>query len=272
MADDARVHPQGPSYSADVAAASWIAPRLGGGLGTVGGVVPTGYPAYARLLHPVDDGDGAPVRWADVAARTGRSVHPLVQWHRLVGSDDPWNADGAEVEDGPPRRGTLPPADLDALLGVLSRHTGTPDDCWFCVWDGWAWVAKTPGSVAFLVASAFEGTAPPEPEHGPPGFTAEQLAGPRVRLPGRSYLLLRGPLASARFVGDQVTSDWFDPQFPNLCWPADRAWCVGTEIDVDSTLVAGSRELVDELLTHPQLEALEVQPADSLTADADQVN
>jgi hypothetical protein len=180
-----------------------------GGPGTVGSVEPTGYPAYARLLHPVDDGSGTPLRWTDVGATTGRTVHPLVQWHRLVGSDDPCNAHGAEVEDGPPRRGTLPPADLDALLGVRSAQTATTEDCWFCVWDGYAWVAKAPGSVAFLTASAFADPDPtPAPEHGPPGFTAEQLAGPRVLLPGRSLLLLHGPLESARFIGDQVTIDW----------------------------------------------------------------
>jgi hypothetical protein len=264
------VHPQGPSYSADVAAASWIGPRLRDETGTVGSVVPTGYPAYARLLHPVDSGGDTLVRWWDVAARTGRTVHPLVQWHRLVGSGDPLNRRRGEVDDGPPGEGELPQADLHTLLGVLTAHTATPDDCWSCVWEGWAWVAKRPGSVAL---SSFSESGPvPDPEHGPPGFTAEQLAGPRVVLPGRSYLLLHGPLDAVRFVGDQVTPDWFLPQSPTLWWPADRAWFVGTEVDFDSTLVAGSRALVDELLAHPGLEAFEVDPDDSLTWDADQVN
>ncbi|MGY1855148.1 hypothetical protein [Modestobacter sp. SYSU DS0290] len=89
---------------------------------------------------------------------------------------------------------------------------------------------------------------------------------------GRDHLLLRGPLGSARFIGDQVTAEWFIPQSPNLWWPADRSWCVGTEIDFDSTLVAGSRALVDELLAHPVLEALEVHPEGSLTWDADEIN
>jgi hypothetical protein len=243
-------------------------------VGTVDSVVPAGYPAYARLLHPVDDSDGPPVRWADVATRTGRTVHPLVQWHRLVGSDDPFSARGAEVDDGPPGRGALPLADLDALLGVLSAHTVTSEDCWFGVWEGYGWVAKMPGSCAVSFSSGtFEDPESASlPELGAPGFTAEQLAGPRVLLPGRSYILMRGSLGSARFIGDQVTSDWFDPQAPNLCWPSDRAWFVGTEIDFDSTLVAGSRALIDELLVHPALEALEVRPGDSLTADADHVN
>ena len=268
------MHPQGPSYSADVAAASWIGPQLRHGEGTVGSVVPAGYPAHARLLHPVEDGgSGTLVRWADIAARTGRVVHPLVQWHRLVGSADPGNPRGDEVDAGPPVEGELPAADLETLLGVLAGHTATPDDCWSCVWEGWGWVAKAPGSVALSVSYAVDDNGPgPAPEHGPPGFTAEQLAGPRVVLPGRSYLLLHGSLDAARFVGALVTPDWFLPQSPSLWWPADRAWFVGTEIDLDSTLVAGSRELVDALLAHPDLEALEVGPDDSLSWTADELN
>ncbi len=33
-------------------------------------------------------------------------------------------------------------------------------------------------------------------------------------------------------------------QSPNICWPADRASCAASEIDFDSTLVAGSEELI----------------------------
>lgn len=262
------MHPEGPTHTADVAAASWIRPRLATDFGTVGSVVPAGYPAYARLLHPVEDGERLR-RWSDVAAATGRTVHPLVQWHRLVGAVDPRGATDGQGA-GPPRVGELVPEHLAALLDVLAGHTGTPDDCWACVWEGYAWVAKVPGSIA-LFGFTDDGE-PPVLEHGPPGFTAEQLAGPRVRHPNRSYLLLRGPLTSVRLIGDQVTPDWFDPQSPNLWWPADRTWCVGTEIDLDSTLVAGSRALVDELLAHPVLEAVEVQPGDSLAWDADELD
>ena len=86
------------------------------------------------------------------------------------------------------------------------------------MWEGWAWVAETPGSIA--LSSASDSGPVPEPEHGPPGSTAEQLAGPRVELPGRSYLLLHGPLDAVRFVGDQATPDWSLPQSPSLWWPA----------------------------------------------------
>ena len=43
-----------PRALADIAEGSWIAPRLGPFGGWVGSAVPRGYPAYARVLHPVE--------------------------------------------------------------------------------------------------------------------------------------------------------------------------------------------------------------------------
>ncbi len=89
-----------------------------------------------------------------------------------------------------------------------------------------------------------------------------------VHLSGRDYHLGRGPVRSACAIGELHTVEshtaeggwWLVPQSPNLCWPEDRAWFVATEIDFDSTLVAGTRDLVDDLLAHDVLEALEVPP------------
>jgi hypothetical protein len=106
----------------------------------------------------------------------------------------------------------------------------------------------------------------------PPPFSPEVLGWPRVETPGRNFLLLHGPLASARFIGHQVTPDWFIEQSPQLIWPDDRAWCVGTEIDFDSTVVGGSTDLIDELLATKGLEALPVRAGDSLAYDADRIN
>ena len=46
---------------ADVAAASWIKPRLTGAFGAVTRHVPEGYAAYARVCHPVEDDAGQQV-------------------------------------------------------------------------------------------------------------------------------------------------------------------------------------------------------------------
>jgi hypothetical protein len=264
------MHPDAPAPSRDLEAAAWIAPRLNGRPGTVGDVVPTGFASYARILHPAE-WRGGPVTWAHVAAETGRVVHPLVQWHRLIGTNDYLNARGGDWSGHAPRRGDLAPESLAVLLDALGRHTATPDSCWFGLWEGWGWIDARSGSVTTTFAWRGE-TPPPAPAPVPPAFTREVLAWPRVQTPGRDFLLLRGPLASARFIGHQVTADWFDEQSPQLIWPDDREWCVGTEIDFDSTVVGGSAELIDELLATEGLETWSVRPEDSLAYDADRIN
>jgi hypothetical protein len=39
-----------------------------------------------------------------------------------------------------------------------------------------------------------------------------------------------------------------------------RSWCAANEIDASFTCVAGSQSLVGELLHHPDLEVLELDP------------
>ena len=69
-----------PAPSAD--AAQWIEPRLSTTFGAVGTTIPTGFPAYARILHPVDPG-GTPIRWSAVAEHNGRTMHALAQYERI---------------------------------------------------------------------------------------------------------------------------------------------------------------------------------------------
>lgn len=271
------MRPDPPTFGQEAVAAEWIGPRLTGAWGTVtgSGTVPDGYEAYARLLHPVEVGDGLR-SWADVAADTGRRIHPLVQWHRLVGIDDDEAIHGnAQWDGGSPSEGNLHPVHLAALLDVLARHTANADDCWFAVWDGWGTAVDDPDAVVWLRgAGPFELVTNEVWWRRTPsrdrGFHLQPPGGP-MHLPGRDYHLGRGPLRSAPAIGVQHDG-WFDPQSPNLWWPDDRDWFAATEIDFDSTLVAGTRPLVDDLLAHRVLEAVEVRPGDRLTVDADTVN
>lgn len=61
-------------------------------------------------------------------------------------------------------------------------------------------------------------------------------------------------------------------QSPSEWWPADRAWATSNDTDLDSTLVGGSRALVDDLLADERLEALPWPVDGSLWSDADTVN
>ena len=53
---------------------------------------------------------------------------------------------------------------------------------------------------------------------------------------------------------------------------ADRAWVLVSEIDYDSTVVAGPRDLVAALVADPGIEAFEIPPGADLTQDGDRIN
>jgi hypothetical protein len=93
----------------------------------------------------------------------------------------------------------------------------------------------------------------------------------RLRLPGRDYVVLTGPLRGALRIGS-FGLGIFRPQSPNIFWPADRRWCVASEIDFDCMLVGGSARLIEAILNTPELDAWPVGPDDSLASDADKLN
>jgi hypothetical protein len=132
-----------------------------------------------------------------------------------------------------------------------------------CLWDGYGWLHGSP-SVAIM---GTHGSIPV-----PPAFPAEVLEGPHVQLPSRDYLLFTGPLAAAPQLGWTDPYGFFFPQTPNLFWPHDHAWCVASEIDLFCTLVAGEDALAQALVDDPRLEAWQVQPADPIAFDSDQIN
>ncbi len=263
---------RGLRASDDVSAAAWIASRFEGGFGAVTRTVPGGFAAYVRICHPATDRAGRLATWPQVARQTGRKAHPLMQWHALVGSADPLNVSGSLWPGDDPQRGTLVPEVLARLCDALTDHTATPERCFFGLWEGWGWIRSS--SIGAAVARACSaGDAPSNPDEPiTAAFSAEELRQPRVHLPGRDYLLLAGPLEAALQIGHRPSPERLEPQSPNLFWPADRAWCVASEIDFDSTLLGGTTELVDAILQTPEFDAWPVQPGASLAHDADQFN
>jgi hypothetical protein len=200
------------------------------------------------------------VTWAEVAATTGRTVHALAQWHAVVDSPDMVNFGKSRWPYGSPSTGSLDEEALSPLLNVLAGHTTTADDCLFGLWEGWGWIY---GSPAIATLGSREPVASP--------FTAQELASPRLHLPSRDYLLLRGPLSGALALSC-YGENWPAWQSPNLLWPADRAWFLASEIDFNSTLVAGDTDLIADILACPALEPWPVSPHDSLGSDGDTVN
>lgn len=282
----------------DVARGDWLVARAGA-WGTIGGSVGMGFDAYARVLHPVpahledrtrvDEWGDHPVvrsavwRWSDVADRTGGALHPTVSWSGLTGVHD-----GSDVSfpDGwritPPEEGWLDPTVLAVLVGHLAAATSTPEDLLAGIWDGWADLSG--GSTLAFAWQPVEGEPPPtdaewaamraEAERKQAGHRAEQdalvasLAGPRVEWPNRTLIPFR---TSASELTDPTWPDRFRVgslrgigRTPQLLWPETRQWAMASEIDLDSTLVGGSVELVEEILDDPRLEAFGVRESDEL--------
>ncbi|MTD15001.1 hypothetical protein GIS00_13740 [Nakamurella sp. YIM 132087] len=259
---------------ADAADAAWIAERLGTSWGTVGHVVPQGFQAYARITHPVQR-EADELSWQHVCAVTGRTAHPLMQWQSIAAPD----ADGRRLwTDDVPMIGSLESPSLGRLADVLAAHTAAVDDCRFGLWDGYGWMHGP-----FSIVMVGPGPQPPiPPAFGPhgPGGTAD-AEGPMLHLPHRDYHLFDGPLGvlhEQRFWPtirefDEVMAVWTTPQSPNLLWPADRSWCVATEIDFDSTLVGGPAALINDLLYGSSgLETWPVRPEDDLSINGDTIN
>lgn len=191
--------------------------------------VPSGFDAYARVLHPVEDDDGRVVRWREVAAWSGLRLHPYARFHSIALPPEPVDAPPPWAGEGP-RCGDLFPSDAARLIDHLRRSTGTPESCWFCLWEGYGWYDD-------VIPRAVK-------------------AGPRVRLPQRDCYLYRGPLEAALIGNPGEPAN----HSPCLWWPDDHAWCVASDVDLSWTYVGGTDALIKALVTDPTLEVLEAAP------------
>ena len=295
-------------------------------------VVPHGFPAYARVLHPaivrslpdrpvpdedewsripeqerqglVDQFVDVPTTWADAAAAFGTTLHPTAQWQSLVrtppGAD--WRTriapDGREFTA--PIEGELSAVLFAAIASHLLPHTQTPDAGFAALWEGHGGLLGHLGhapSRAFLTFSD-------EPNHRAmldrsvhdpfnnvfrkptwqQGVLSREISeGPRLHLPGRDHVLFRGELRTFTSPEWILEVPWRDrhaeargfppaAQSPSILWPDDHAWVLVSEVDFDSTIVAGSAELVAALVADDRIEALAIGENAHLTWDADEVN
>ena len=127
--------------------------------------------------------------------------------------------------------------ELQRLVEVLRPETGTPDRCWFCIWEGY-------GNIEIGDAAL-------------------------VQHPARNYGLYPGPIDLAMAPLDVDTAD---RQSPNLWWPEDQAWIVATGIDFAWTYVGGSEKLIDGVVSDDLLEAMPVRLDDLPFWTSDTVN
>jgi len=225
----------------DLSPAAWVAE----GLAPIGRdrivlqtVAPPGFPRYGRLLHPFyreSHSDLTKVRWREVAEWSGRHIHPEVQWEALVRPRPGFGAPPRPWDDEPSQ--SMNRTDLVSLIDSLLPYTRAAAQCYFAIWEGY-------GNLPFV-----------------PTW-------PGLETPNRRYLLFAGPLSLLRDHGTRGT--W--SRVPDLWWPADRHWYVGSDTDLFSTYVGGSAECIETLLDNPTLETLPTRLDHRVDIDGDEVN
>ncbi|MFZ4843000.1 hypothetical protein [Mycetocola saprophilus] len=217
----------------------------------VSGMLPQGFEAYLRILHPAagpslgEEELPRPVTWSDIAAGTGIALQPETTWRELAGG--PW--DNVDVPGmgtvHPPAEGRLDQSSMIQLGKYLGETADKSTPIIAGFWDGWEPLANN-------------ASAPVE------GVT---------RLEG-SYSVNQGQYLFYTFSPESLsTAQWMDSvEFgwaegngitPSFLFPLNRAWCFATDLDQNSSLLGGPRSLVDPLLELNQLEALAIdQDAD----------
>ena len=213
----------------------WLIGKLDWGR-TLRSWIPTGFERYVRILHPAYIRIGkeqstreVPVPWTIVSEWSGKPLHATSHIQDLMVRVDghDWRRRG---EGGlEPHQGELEMTSLSCLLTHLAEKTSTPKEIWMLIWFGYG--------------------GPPDTT-GLPVEVSEPLTGS-----GRKYVLRRGSIVPSPL-------DYADSMFehpPSFWWPTDRTWFAVCDIDAASTYVGGSKELIEQILKDPALEAF---PAD----------
>ncbi|PQZ95913.1 hypothetical protein CQ018_01035 [Arthrobacter sp. MYb227] len=246
------------------------------------GQIPSGYEAYARVFHPALGLDGEAVRWGKIAKKRGTTMHGAAQFTPISGIseegiallDDAWDGE-APGGDG------LPAAQLTAMAPLLAANTQTPEEIFLGLWNGLAFIHGG-DQIEVLIDQDSELSeeenaarqAAAKAEAKRPAFSDRVRNGPTLHMGSgyRSYYIFQGTAEDLASPLWARTSEGEQRQAPNLAWPHDRAWILSTELYEDSSIIAGSRALIDALIGCPGLEAYEVRIDTRLDLAGDNIN
>lgn len=204
-----------------------------GGWARVGSVAGYGFEAYARILHPRPTGDGA---WERRRWSDVATAADKVM-HPLVQWERLLDLD--EPRGGTSDVGYLDPQVLAALAPLLGAETTTPDQAVAAYWVGGA---------------------------------GQHLIGRSATIDRYDYVLAETDTSEIAQPGWGSSLGFLMDEPPQLLWPEDHAWVLATEIDWDSTIVAGSQPLIDSILTDDRFEAYPVTEDSDLSWNGDTIN
>ncbi|MBB2976514.1 hypothetical protein FHX49_002089 [Microbacterium endophyticum] len=260
---------------------------------------------WEAFQHSAPEIDTENVTWTETARAHGTQMHSEAQWQRLVApgvivehEDKPRDSDGWRYSS--PMLGELDPGVLSHLARDLAAHTSIPHDGFVALWEGWGdlvgHLGVTPSRVFYSVTDddrhnemlARSISSPIDDAfrkpRWQPGILADEVSrGGRLNLPGRDYVLFRGDISGFTDANWFENVPWRDLEAesagfapsahsPSLVWPADHSWALTSEVDFDSTILAGSSELIRAVCANPDIEALPIAEGSSLQWDADEIN
>ena len=133
-----------------------------------------------------------------------------------------------EVPDGHP----VEIAQARRALHLLAPFTSTPQECYFCLWEGYS-------------------DAP---------LPAEARSGPLVEVPHRRYALFRGALGAVD-AWEAELGDGRNIAPPAFVWPADHRWCFARDVDPHWAGIGAEQAAVDALVGDPELDVVPADPA-----------
>lgn len=203
-------------------------------------------------LTPVPAAEG---EW--IAARLGR-------WGTVAGLVGEGFDSYAVIPHRADRAGEAPPDTLNVELAAALRSVvagvGQDAGSGFVtgVWEGHG--GLTHGGVRISLESGESGESG-ESWEVPPALGREVLARPRLQLPHRGYLLFEAGLEDLAPL--DLDGGALGTLSPDLFWPDDRAWLVGSDTDLVSTFIAGPAAVVARVVERVA-GARCVVPADTL--------
>jgi hypothetical protein len=83
-------------------------------------------------------------------------------------------------------------------------------------------------------------------------------------------LLFRGILSDV--ISLYRKGEGFELGSPTYWWPEDKQWCIFTDYDFDFSIVGGSKEIIDALVSNDRLECIQVERDTRVDFDADKEN
>ena len=191
--------------------------------------------------------DSAPAAWLLEQERewydlTARGPLGFARYARLRFIPDPAFLGQKESDAHIPDLGGPDPSEIwqiSVAMTHLTRHTTTPDECYYLIWEGW-----------------------PDVE------TLSERAGvARIDLTDdalghvRGYFLFRGDADLAAWddgdAGPPFESSWPIPAF---IWPADRAWCVVRDVDPHFATIGASSAAITDILADSSIDTIDDDP------------